>query len=193
VVPRKGLLPLLSSLSGLDRDLWRLTIVGGYDFDSAYTARVRTLIQNNDMTGSIDFLGPRNDEDLVEILKENQIFCMPFAYEGFGIAILEAMGFGLPAIGSSEGAARETISHGKNGYLLDPDDLSGLGPLLGGLHQERKRLEKMAHAARATFLSRPRWQDSVTTIETFLSKLLERRRPDTPAVPVGERSWFRKT
>jgi glycosyltransferase involved in cell wall biosynthesis len=30
---------------------------------------------------------------------------MPFAHEGFGIAALEAMAFGLPVIGSSAGGS----------------------------------------------------------------------------------------
>ena len=184
VAPRKGLLPLLSSLSSLNRDIWHLSIVGGHDFDAAYTARANKLIHQCDIIDSVDFLGPRTDDGLVEILNDNQIFCMPFAYEGFGIAILEAMAFGLPAIGSTRGAAGEIITHGKNGYLLDSDDQSGLGPLLAELHQDRKRLEDMARVARETYLSRPRWQESITTIETFLSELVDCRRQRTTAVPV---------
>jgi len=167
----------------LNRNIWHLSIVGDHDCDAVYTSRARKLIRQGDMSDSVDFLGPRNDDDLIDILSENQIFCMPFAYEGFGIAILEAMAFGLPAIGSSNGAAGETITHGKNGYLLDPSDQSGLGPLLSQLHQDRKRLEEMARAARATYLSRPRWQDSVTTIETFLQELLNQRRQSTAGAP----------
>ena len=183
VVPRKGLLPLLSSLSDLSRDIWHLSIVGDHNVDAAYTARARKLIRHCDIGGSIDFLGPRKDDELVEILNENQIFCMPFAYEGFGIAILEAMAFGLPAIGSSSGAAGETITHGKNGYLLDPSDQSGLGPLLTQLHQDRNRLEEMARAARITYLRSPRWKDSITTIETFLRELINQRRQSSAGVP----------
>ena len=65
---------------------------------------------------------------------------MPYAYEGFGIAMLEAMAFGLPAIGCRDGAADETISHGNNGFLLAPDDLAGLAPLLVQLQHDREKL-----------------------------------------------------
>ena len=66
----------------------------------------------------------------MEIMRASHLFCMPYAYEGFGIAILEAMAFGLPAIGCRDGAAGETISHGSNGFLLAADDLAGLAPLV---------------------------------------------------------------
>ena len=173
VIPRKGLLPLLSALASVDRDAWRLTIVGGLDFDPAYAAKTEELIRELGLSDSVRFLGPLQDDDLVEILSTCHLFCMPYAYEGFGIAILEAMAFGLPAIGCNNGAAHETISHGKNGFLLDSDDLAGLAPLLLQLHQDREQLQHMALAACATYVSRPKWQDSITAIDTFLQKMKE--------------------
>jgi glycosyltransferase involved in cell wall biosynthesis len=173
VIPRKGLLPLLSALASIDRDAWRLSIVGGLDFDPAYTAKTKQLIGQLNLSDSVRFLGPLQDDDLVEILSTCHLFCMPYAYEGFGIAILEAMAFGLPAIGCSNGAAHETINHGENGFLLDPDDLAGLAPLLLQLHRDREQLQQMALAACATYVSRPKWQDSITAIDTFLRKIKE--------------------
>ena len=101
---------------------------------------------------------------------------MPYAYEGFGIAIMEAMAFGLPAIGCHSGAAGETISHGTNGYLLAPDDLMGLAPLLTRLHRDRQQLLRLALAARTTYLNHPGWQDSIMAIDTFLLKMHRKRR-----------------
>lgn len=173
VIPRKGLLPLLSALAGVDRDVWRLSIAGGLDFDPAYTARAEKLIRQLDLSGSVRFLGPLQDDELAAILSTSHLFCMPYAYEGFGIAILEAMAFGLPAIGCSNGAARETISHGTNGFLLDSGDLAGLAPLLQQLHRDRERLQQMALSACATYISRPKWQDSIAAIDTFLRKIRE--------------------
>lgn len=42
--------------------------------------------------------------------------------EGFGIAILEANYFGLPAIGAKGSGVEDAISNGVNGYLVDADD-----------------------------------------------------------------------
>ena len=178
VIPRKGLLPLLSALARVDCTLWRLSIVGGLDFDPAYTAHAQKLTRQLGLSDSVRFLGPLQEEDLIQILSTSHLFCMPYAYEGFGIGILEAMAFGLPAIGCTSGAARETISHGENGFLLDEGDLSGLKPLLSQLHQDRERLQQMALAACATYISRPSWQDSVAAIDTFLRKLKKAAGPD---------------
>lgn len=171
VIPRKGLLPLLSALAGVDRDLWRLSVVGGLDFDPAHVAKARQLVRQRGLTDSVRFLGPRQGDELVEVLSTSQLFCMPYAYEGFGIAILEAMAFGLPAIGCRAGAAGETISHGTNGFLLDLDDLGGLALLLAKLHRDRQELWRLALAACATYASRPSWQDGIAAIDGFLREM----------------------
>lgn len=171
LIPRKGLLPLLGALAGVDRDLWRLTVVGSLDFDPVHTAEVRQSIHQLGLTDAVRLLGSCPDDQLVEIMGASQLFCMPYAYEGFGIAMLEAMAFGLPAIGSREGAAGETISHGTNGFLLAPDDRAGLAPLLVRLQQDRGALLRLSLAARATYVSRPGWQDNVTAINAFLQAM----------------------
>jgi len=168
LLPRKGLLPLLNALAEVDRNLWRLTVVGGLDFEPAHTALVRRRIQQLHLADAVRLAGPCRDDDLRKILRASHVFCMPYAYEGFGIAILEAMAFGLPAIGSREGAAKETINHGVNGFLLAPDDLAGLAPLLMQLQQNRPQLRQLSLAARDTYAARPGWQDSVMAINGFL-------------------------
>jgi glycosyltransferase involved in cell wall biosynthesis len=171
VIPRKGLLPLLRALARVDRDLWRLSVVGSLDFDPGHVTEARRLVKDLELSTSVLFLGHRPDDELVQVLTASHLFCMPYAYEGFGIAILEAMAFGLPAIGCRTGAASETISHGTNGFLLDPADLDGLAPLLAKLHRDREELRRMSFAASATYAGRPTWQESATTIDGFLQRV----------------------
>ena len=171
IIPRKGLLPLLKALATVDRNLWRLTVVGGLDFDPVHVTKARQCIQQLGLSDSVRFVGPCPDDQLVEILGASHVFCMPYAYEGFGIAILEAMAFGLPAIGCRDGAADETISHGINGFLLAHDDLLGLEPLLVQVHQNREELRRLSLAARDTYASRPSWQDNIVAINGFLSEM----------------------
>ena len=171
VVPRKGLLPLLMALAGVAKEVWRLTIVGDLNFDPAHAAMARQLTRQLDLADAVQFKGPVQDEELLGIFGTSHIFCMPYAYEGFGIAILEAMAFGLPAIGCRDGAAAETIRHGINGFLLSPCDLNRLAPLLTSWHQNREKLLQMGLAARATYTNSPTWQDGVKAIDGFLRKL----------------------
>jgi len=175
VISRKGLLPFLQALAGIHREVWHLSIVGGLDFDSNYTAKTRQLVRQLGLSESVRFLGPLQEAELVEVLKTSHVFCMPYAYEGFGIAILEAMAFGLPGIGCRNGAAGETISHGVNGFLLAEADLAGLELLLVQMHKDREELLRLALGARATYLGHPTWQESIAAIDNFLRRLKDSR------------------
>lgn len=171
VIPRKGLLPLLSALAGADRELWRLTVVGSLEFDPAHAAAVRERVDELGLADAVRFVGPCSGEGLVEIMSASHLFCMPYAYEGFGIAILEGMAFGLPAIGCRDGAANETIDHGSNGFLLAADDLAGLAPLVVRLQHDRETLLRLSLAARQTCADRPGWRDSVAAMNAFLTEM----------------------
>ena len=193
VIPRKGLLPLLDALAKVDRDIWRLSVVGGLDFDPDHVDRMRQLARQLGLSDTVRFLGPLQDDRLIKVLSTSHLFCMPYAYEGFGIAILEAMAFGLPAIGCLNGAAAETISHGTNGFLLAPGNLAGLGPLLVYMHRDRDGLLKLALGARETYLRSPGWQDGVAAIDSFLREMKGLRDRTKPADSSQDSETSRKT
>jgi glycosyltransferase involved in cell wall biosynthesis len=60
-------------------------------------------------------------EDLISVMKAAKSLVLPSSREGFGIAALEALACGTPVITSSaqKNAARELISHGQNGFIVD--------------------------------------------------------------------------
>lgn len=62
-----------------------------------------------------------SDQQLVQLLSE--AICMIYSsnLEPFGFAPLEANACGTPVIAVAEGGVRETIIHGKNGFLVNPN------------------------------------------------------------------------
>lgn len=66
---------------------------------------------------TVKFLGNISDEALLEELQNAEGFLFAAVDEEFGIAPVEAMGFGVPVIAFASGGLKETIKNGKNGYL----------------------------------------------------------------------------
>jgi glycosyltransferase involved in cell wall biosynthesis len=97
---------------------------------------------------------------------------VPSSYEGFGIVYLEGMGFGLPAIATTAGAAGEIVSDGIDGFLIEPGNAGRLADRLKVLNEDRDVLIRMSLAARARYLRQPKWSETAGRIREFLQSLL---------------------
>jgi glycosyltransferase involved in cell wall biosynthesis len=168
LTPNKGVLPLIAALARLPQEYWRLALIGSLTMDRAYVDRVRALIARFGLENRIELAGPLDGEALAGRLEDSHVFVLPFSYEGFGIACLEAMAWGLPVVGSSRGALKEFVSDGTNGVLIPPGDLDGFAQQVRGLHADRKRLTVFGQEALKTYHSQPTWQDSFQKIHNFL-------------------------
>ena len=62
-----------------------------------------------------------SDSDLVNILNRAALLLCTPRLEPFGFGVLEANACGLPVVGVAEGGLRETVDHGRNGFLVDPE------------------------------------------------------------------------
>lgn len=96
---------------------------------------------------------------------------VPSSYEGFGIVYLEGMGFGLPAIGTTAGAAGEIITHGENGFLIESDDDKALAALLDELATNRELLTRLSLNALMRYRSQPGWEENAGKIRNFLYEM----------------------
>jgi glycosyltransferase involved in cell wall biosynthesis len=171
VIPRKGLLPLIEALARVTVQDWRLDVVGSLKKDRRYAKRCRQLCHQLGLAPRIRFLGEITDANLKEKMAAAHLLCMPFAYEGFGITTLEAMGYGLPVLGSTAGATREVINHGRNGLLFDPDDLPGVAEALSQLAADGERLHAMGQSAFERSQSHPSWHTSMGKVEAFARRM----------------------
>jgi glycosyltransferase involved in cell wall biosynthesis len=168
VIPRKGLRTLVAALASLPAGLWTLTVAGSLEFDRAYARVITNQVLALHLQNQVKFSGPLQDQALVEAFRSSHVLVVPSSYEGFGIAYLEGMAFGLPAIASTAGAAGEIITHGQDGFLISPGDSRALAEHLLQLATDRQLLLAMSLAARERFLAHPTWEQSGETIREFL-------------------------
>jgi glycosyltransferase involved in cell wall biosynthesis len=167
LIPRKGLHTLLDALARLPRDAATLTIIGNPNVDARYTAQIREQIKSLRLNNA-RLVGAIQDDALANILSASHLLIVPSDYEGYGIVYLEGMSFGLPAIGTTSGAASEIIANGVNGFLIAPNDAAMLAEHIATLQRDRQLLAQMGCAARARYLEQPRWDESMSRVRSFL-------------------------
>ncbi len=168
LIPRKGLHDLIVALKSIRADKWQLSVVGSPDFDRDYAEHIRRTSNHP----NIKLLGALDHAEIAELLSQSHVLAMPSAYEGFGIAYLEGMAFGLPAVASAAGGASDIVQDGVNGYLVPPSDQAQLRDRLSRLSNDRELLAEMGKAALETYRKHPTWEGTVRKIRAFMTSLV---------------------
>ena len=173
VLPRKRPLALVDALSGLD-GAWTATLVGPQP-DTAYADRVRRRCRRRGVAGRVTLTGPLPADELAGVLRRSHVLALPSAHEGFGIAALEGMGFGLPAVVTHSGGATDLVTHGETGVLVPPDGVGAVYAALSALATDRDRLARMGRAAVERYRAHPPWTETVARVRAFLSDVVDGR------------------
>jgi glycosyltransferase involved in cell wall biosynthesis len=143
-------------------------VVGNLEVAPAYVRRIRRQIAERGLSAQVSLCGVLGDAQLAARLAASHLLSVPSSYEGFGIVYLEGMGAGLPALASTAGAAREIITHGRDGFLVPPGDAQALACYVQTLIQDRERLAYMSLAARQRYTLHPTWAESTQRMRGFL-------------------------
>ena len=173
LTPNKEILSLIAGLARLPKEIWHLALVGDLSMDRGYVQKVKALIARLGLNGQVDMPGPLDGQDLARRLTGSHVFVLPFSYEGFGIACLEGMAWGLPVVGSAEGGMKEFVQDGVNGFLIAREDLPDFAQKIYRLHDQRALLANLGKAALQTFHRQPAWKDSLRKIHSFLLTVAE--------------------
>ena len=152
---------LIEAFAGLADEFpdWNVELWGAED-GKAYYKELQLLIKKHHLENRFFLKGPTNN--VPSVLQQGDIFAFPSAYEGFGLALGEAMSMGLPAVGyKSCSAVNELIKDGENGYLCD----DGIEPLRIALQkimknqQVRMQMGKFAKVSMEKYSSRAIWNE----------------------------------
>lgn len=99
----------------------------------------------------VEFRGVIPNQELSQELNKSEAFILPSLHEGCPKTLLEAMGCGLPCIGTNVQGIREVIKHRENGYVCDVDTGSIRKAILNVL-EDKELQERIGQNARKTIL-----------------------------------------
>lgn len=120
---------LIEAFAGLADEFpnWNVELWGAED-GKAYYKELQLLIKKNHLENRVFLKGPTND--VPNVLQQGDIFAFPSAYEGFSLALGEAMSMGLPSVAyTSCESVCGMVENGKTGILCN----DGIEPFQQGL------------------------------------------------------------
>jgi len=130
--PQKGYRHLVRAFARLmERVPHAELVIAG---DGPERTMLEALARRTGCAGRAHFLGRRND--VPDLLHAFDVFAMPSIYEGFGLALVEAMAAGVPAVASAVDSLPEVLGAnepgGPAGRLVPPADPAKLAEAICG-------------------------------------------------------------
>ena len=147
-------LAALARLSPRYEDL-HYVIVG----DGPERAALQALAASLGVAGRVDFQGVLPPAQAAAAARAGTVFVLPSIDEAFGVAYVEAMAGGVPAIGSAgEDGPAEIAAAGDGMVLVPPRDPTALAAALDALLSEPARRAALGAAARETVARAFTWE-----------------------------------
>jgi alpha-maltose-1-phosphate synthase len=158
---RKGIPLLIDAWSKAALRGAELNLVGSWGLASS---KLRCL------PAGITWHPPCSSQALRDRHQESHVFVFPSYSDGFGMALLEAMACGLPAIASEASIGPEIVTRGC-GFTTPPGDLDRLVELLRWFDRHRDKLLVMGQQARIQ-AARCTWSSYRSLLNGAVSKLV---------------------
>jgi len=117
----KGHRTLLNAMAKLPTDVMSECWLVGDGPERAETERLAEFLG---LKNRVRFLGSRND--VPALLRQCDLLVLPSLWEGFGIALVEAMVLGVPTLACRAGGVSEIIRDGETGLLVPPGDADAM-------------------------------------------------------------------
>ena len=146
LIPSKGIRILLDAIPHLLQKYPEalLLVGGGGEEQEALERQARAL----GIADRVVFVGPVQDPR--DFYRRLDVFVLPSLDEAFGLVVLEAMAMGLPVIGTRVGGVPEVLTHGVNGWLVEPGDSAVLAAGLRTLWADPILRRRVAEEGRRT-------------------------------------------
>ena len=170
---QKGHTYLLAALPQVRREVPDLTVllVG----DGRLREELRRQAADLGLLDTVRFLGTRRD--LPEIYRALDLFVQPSLWEGLPLALLKAMGAGLPVLATRVSGSQDVIIDGVNGRLAAPADPEALAGALLDLARRPEARRRLGDAARRTVAENYSLQAMLQRLEALYLELWQQAAP----------------
>jgi glycosyltransferase involved in cell wall biosynthesis len=170
LVHHKGHRILIDAISLLSKKYanLKLLIIG----DGLLRRSLESYVRDKDLSSTIIFIGKKID--VSPFLNIADLFILSsIEREGLGLALIEAMAFGLPLIGTNLGGIPEVIKNNVNGLLIPPGNSESLAKAIEKLITNQKLRDEMGKKGKNIYKEKFSAKKMLDKIESLYDELLK--------------------
>ena len=147
-----------------------LLIVGDPTKNEDEAQRIRLAVSGDGPP--IRLLGVVAPDALSELYASARLLVTASRYEGWPIAVSEAMASGLPIVGFDAPGVRDLVRSGTDGILVPLGDVGALANAIREVFEDRSRAPEMGGAARERALAWPTWHETGERFTRVLDRVV---------------------
>ena len=129
--------------------------------EGAEYKNLKFKIANLKLDGCVKLLGQKFREELAEIHKMADAFLLTSNSEGWGLAVIEAAGYGLPIIMTDVGCAGEVIKNNDSGIIIPVGDRASLVGAMEKIMRDNNFRSRLGEGARRAVEKLPSKQETL--------------------------------
>jgi len=148
-----------------------LIIIG----DGPQKAELIRLSKNLKLEDKVIFTGRITTDDLCLYYGAADVFVLPSLHEGHAVVLLEAMSSGLPIVATRISGDLETVSDGKNGYLIQPKNVGQLADAVVRILSNKKRIHEYGNASLSIYKEKFSEEKQIRKIVEIYSMCIQKR------------------
>jgi glycosyltransferase involved in cell wall biosynthesis len=152
LIPTKGHEVLIRALAGATAAIPEISceVIG----DGPERRRLQELAARLGIADRVRFVGRKSRAEVADAMQRCRLFVLPSNYEALGCVYLEAMACGKVAVGCRGQGTEEIIQHGRNGWLIEPNNVDELVGALKAVFIDDRLRRRIGEAARDSVLER---------------------------------------
>ena len=162
IIERKSLLSLVKAAQSFSKI--KVKIIS-HTIKGRYFSKVQKFIEENNLNNNFEFLGPKGNDEVVEIMRRCSFVILPSKKEGAPMVISEAMAVGKPVIASKVDGIPFMIKEGETGFLFEVGDIETLSARITYLLDNPDISKKMGEKAKKEAIQR--WNRDVVAHKTM--------------------------
>jgi colanic acid/amylovoran biosynthesis glycosyltransferase len=146
LAPAKAQHMLLAAVAGLLKQgrPVRLRLAG----DGPDRSRLERYVEQHDLLEAVQFEGAVNQDRILELYREADIFVLPSFAEGIPVVLMEAMAMEIPCVATWVAGIPELIRDEVDGLLVPASDLESLTRAIARLLDDMELRRRLAEAGR---------------------------------------------